>query len=871
MVRELLSAVVLTTVLWSVWKLGTLRSSLAGTADTPLQLKMKEAERIVHYRFDADSGPVFHLDSDEVELRLVTHLVLDSRTPYSAQATYDYGLRLRIEDPGGRELWQRDIHTSTRQSKEDWTGTHWQRENAFSLEHGVEITDDRVHLITLPPNIPRGARFRVFLEAPAASHGLVRAYERSRETSLPTSLGYYVPDRREEHRLVGRLTYLPWDALSEQQQQDRLRLRWDRMSALGEVGDDYEVETIYYTGFRAPPTELPPPPPVTIVDDRATALTAWGPGELRVWVHAECEDPAEREPETAPSVELLHLDAMGVVDGQWADPCGEGTVYDRWLPPGPHTIHVRGDKVPTTVVDAWYDDHREDASSIPGLELGRPHRPTITRSPRVRLGPGLQAAHYTLVEPENLESAMLRIRARLPVPPLAGAEAQAPATIHYAFRDRHGEILERGEWTVEPDERLEEYEYVVDAADDDRRWWVSPARTARFIAPEGTRGLSLEADGEVIVALYAYWAGLEEEPRPHPPYDEAILVGTRWRRIPIDYRRWHRLSPYDAHLLQRTRQTVDLHGPIRLELPGEDDRAGRRQRLATDQPERAPTTSPWVTVAPYTRHEKRTVLLRTEPGSPWARYSRWRPGRATLAVDDDWGANLLVMVDGDPEAALGRTLRVTIDGHVLEHTLLSTRSRVELPGLDAGRHELELDGVPEGVRVLVDRPGLHPARGRAEQYRVVTLYRLGRRTMGVQLDKTGSAREYLNALVFRCEEREPSRLSVTLDDGTPRRRRGVVLDRVTRAVRDRELPATGQPTELVFLDREQASCESIGRVPVPLGPDLETGRHRVSMRLTEGPDVWVRFFRRGTDSRATSRAVEWSERRLDLEPDAEAP
>lgn len=870
MLRNGLSALVLALALWGVWQLGTLQAALSRRADSPLQRKLQAAERIVHYRFDEGGGPVFHLDGNEMELRLVTHLVLEPGRVYAADRTYDYGLRLRIDDPDGRTIWRRDIHTATRQSKDQWVDGVWMRENAFSVEPGTEVTDDRVHLVTLPHDVPWGSRFHVRLEAPAAAYGLVRAYERAQDASIELAMAYFGPAHDEEERLIGRLTYLPWEELTEEQRATRLELRWNRLSAVGEVGTDYEVDTIFYTGFRAPPAELPPPPPVTLVDDRATALTVFGPGQLTVWIHAD-ECPTRRPSDPVPAVEVVHVDAMGIVDGRHVDPC-VGELFDAWMPEGPHTLHVRGHGLPETVVEAWYDDHREASSDVPGLELGRPLRPIITRSPRVRLFSGSAPALYSLVEPEDLESAMLELRAHLPVPPRSEPAAQQPATVRFAFSDAHGQVLEQGQWEVEPLPRLEPYEFVVDAADPEHQQWMSPTRVARIIAPEGTRQLRLEADGEVIASVFTYWPGAHEAPRPYPPYDEVMLVGTRWRRIPFDHLRWYLVHPRNAHVLERHGQTVDIHGPIRLELPaegdedddGDDVRAGR----PAAETEPLPGISPWVTLSPYTSHEHRTVLERTEPESRWARYARWRPGPATLEVDDDWGATLIYQVDRDPQEVLGRELVVTIDGRELRKTIASTRGTWKLPGLDPGRHALELGALPDGVRVYLDRPRLRPARGPTEVYRMTTIHRLTSRTMGLWAPKTGDGRDYVNAIFYRCGDYEPSRVRVVLDRGLPLRRQGQVVDRVTMATRERVLPAHGQPSELVFFDRLQGYCETLGRVPIPLGPDVAEGRHRLELRVEEGPGVWVRFFRRGTGEPEDASVREWTERVLELDEGA---
>ena len=91
------------------------------------------------------------------------------------------------------------------------------------------------------------------------------------------------------------------------------------------------------------------------------------------------------------------------------------------------------------------------------------------------------------------------------------------------------------------------------------------------------------------------------------------------------------------------------------------------------------------------------------------------------------------------------------------------------------------------------------------------------------------------------------------------------------AVRERTLPARGEPMELVFFDRPQEPCETLGRVPIPLGPDVGRGRHRLELRVEDGPGLRVRFFRQGAAEATAASARVWTERALDPPAEARAP
>lgn len=842
MIRSTLGFVLLIGALIGIWELERFRTDANVRSNAPATAKAERAERVVYYVMTSTSGPAFHLDGQELELRVVSHLVLAPDVAYSPERAYTYGIRLRIDAPDGETIWRREVYTTTRQSKADLAAGVWLEENAFSLESDVEITDDRVHRITLPEGLPWGSRLHVRLEADdLASHGIVRIYERTEDESLGPALTYFGPSPSHERRLVGRLTYLPWNALTEHQRWGRLHLRWNRMSAVGEAGRDYDTETIFFTGFRASPPEPQPPEPVVLTPDRATALTVWGPGTLRLAVEPECD--AQRA-----WLEVFDVRPSGLAESRSLELCPEPEFSEIGLDAGAHSLHLRVRGSALTAIRAWFE--AEDAPPLdePGFEFGPPVFPEIARSSRYRLSAGGVPATFELGAPLDFESTILRVEAAPVV--RAGRPSSGSFELHYAFVDGNGATLVEGTWPIPPTE-LDAYEIGVDR--DDRLWRVHEPVRARFIAPRAARRLRLSARGDVAVAVSTYWPTPDDRSRDIGVYDDQLLSRARWRQAPIAHSSWFRIDAQNDELLEREGQLVDLEGPIRLEPHVPLD--------GVDPPE-APAESAegWQVVVPDDPPEVRTVFERLRPGSSRARYSRIRTGKHWLEITDDAPVELLFFVRGDLAQTLGQPLRLVVDGRDVSRRLLTSRGTWELPPLARGRHELEVELPSGGVDLYVDRPTAGRIGRQPESFGVTTLYRLDAEGLQVSIDKPGPEPTYVNAVLYRCGPPKPVTLRIALDDGSPQRVAGVPLEQFTDAERTRRLPAAGDPTQLVFLDRKTERCDIVARTAIPLGSDIAPGPHRIGLRVDGGPSLWARFFARGEGDGSASEPRSWSER-----------
>ncbi len=267
-----------------------LAARVAMTLDRPpnaLDQKLAGAERYLYYRIAPGTGPVFELDGTEAVVRLVTHAAIPAAAGPAAAAAYDpareldYGVRLAL-DTGGGQTWTRDVFTRARQSKARWIAAHggvWLDENTFSLERELEVTDDRLLVVSLPPGVPAGARLRVSLLGDAAE-GFLRAYTPIPRADVDRKLRELPPADRG--RLAERISYLPWDRLPAKGLAS-LRFAERRLSAEGKEGVDYETRTLYTTEFRLRyQTVLERGLPVA--PDRAVAVNVIGPARLELAV-----------------------------------------------------------------------------------------------------------------------------------------------------------------------------------------------------------------------------------------------------------------------------------------------------------------------------------------------------------------------------------------------------------------------------------------------------------------------------------------------------------------------------------------------------------------------------------------------------------
>ncbi|MEJ7599038.1 MAG: hypothetical protein WKG01_14110, partial [Kofleriaceae bacterium] len=258
----------------------------------PLEQKTAAAERYIYYRITQAKGPRFKLTGEEQVLRFVSHAVLPPGLPYASEPPgeqvplgYDpileieYGVQFEIFS-GGKSVWSHRIYTRSRQSKARPQQRGWLDENTFSLESKLELTDDRVMIVPMPPNIAAGAEMQLTLIG--AADGAVRGYMQTARSELLKELRIEVMAPADRQRFAERSSFEPWDRLPEAARNAVLRSVQHRLSAMGKEDDDYEARVIYTSGFRLPPT---PPveltaPGVMVTALRGGAVNVTGPAEL---------------------------------------------------------------------------------------------------------------------------------------------------------------------------------------------------------------------------------------------------------------------------------------------------------------------------------------------------------------------------------------------------------------------------------------------------------------------------------------------------------------------------------------------------------------------------------------------------------------
>lgn len=219
-----------------------------------LERKVELADRVLYYRLVGDADVTFQLNGGEQVVKLLTHAIVAGNRGYDPADRFEYGVRCELRAPGGELLWSSDVWTRSRQSKGRLLDGVWMQENAFSLEPGVEVADDRSLLVALPDLVPVGARLRLS-KLGSVDEVVVRAYRRATRSGVDrqAALRSMAPGERDE--LIARTTYSPWDLVPVWERLERLRYRFERLAAVGDSGADFLTRPVWFTGFRTPTSD----------------------------------------------------------------------------------------------------------------------------------------------------------------------------------------------------------------------------------------------------------------------------------------------------------------------------------------------------------------------------------------------------------------------------------------------------------------------------------------------------------------------------------------------------------------------------------------------------------------------------------------
>ncbi|MBZ4422742.1 hypothetical protein [Myxococcus sp. RHSTA-1-4] len=871
--RALLAASGLALALVVIWAAS---ASVVHSASSTAALrddKFVRAERLAFYRLKPGEEMRVKVPSDAEELRVVTHLMLPEGTTYAPERQYQYGLKLLLRSPE-RVLMERPLFTRTRQSKaqpqEDGT---FLQESAFATDPNVQVTDEREFLVRLPPP-PRPEHSVMYLK-PAGIHGtlLVRVYVRT-QRRLPLLSSQRVAEQRAEER-VERATFLPFEKLSAETRHRLAEEKWERLSAEGEAGTDYFIEPVYRTPFRLPLVEVAESAQERLGAGSAVALNVTGPTQAVLWLWSTAQDTEGGTPTPAGPVTVRALGPTGA-ERTWELPAlGGGAPVSHVLdvPGGVHTLSVHNvgtEDVRYTMEGpsgAWLAPPELHPTTQPDARIA--WLPDTRRTEAFVTGPGCATLELEVDAAMDSAGRLLRLDARrLGV---TGAADEKPSNVLLTVLDARGRVLSQTRMDVAPqpaafesadlpqlpERRLPCTAGRVPSADagtgevTDRPTPVSVPTSARVFLPAGGRRVRVHASQPTAVHLFTFLPS-QGELTGLAPYLEDGLQGVRWRHAPLDKRSWHPVRPANVLELTRRGARLELMSQVRLEPAG----------LETVP---SPPSGEPVVLRPLGSPDTQEVLEPVQGVTDAARalstlLTPGRPVRAHFDARSPSRPELRLSLEG--AEGLGSEVEVVLDGEPIHRwTLRTTRARELLPPLPPGEHEVLLRTAAEGLTATLNRP---PVAGNGLRSR--TVYRMGSEGLTVPVRKPGAGAVTVNILVYsqQPESGAQQRLSVTLDNGRPLRRSGVLLPRVTRASRVVPLPASTR-APAIPAGRPRARWYA-HTVPVMLGDDLAPGVHHVRVvpqGLGEAP-LWARFFMFSHDSGGPP-AQEWNHTGWELE------
>jgi hypothetical protein len=883
------------------------RSTIVALLESPLADKLADADRIAYYKIPQQGSelvPTFRLGPGDTSIKLITHLVLPKGTAYDSSADYAYGIRLELTDLDGEPEWSHELNIRTRQSKSELTEFGYRYENAFLLDdpdleldleggdgwaqpHSRQLTDDRLTRVRLPAGDgDRLLRLTFIPREPSEGvEGLARAYVQ--RPSAIADLRELSLDPETARELVDHLTYRDWEQLSVQERETRLSRVWERLSADGQVGIDYELFSIYETPFRLPRHSKTGARRLEVTPARWLAINVIVSGEDE----AELTLEAFGLPEQLAGLEVQRY---GLDGSRHVEPVSSASERAIVVPPGVHTLVISA----PTRVEFTLEAAEAKKSRVWLIEADRPRRQTdddreVLEPDERRIQVASVGAAWKLlprwriVGPDDAISRTFRFDMRVVHP---DAETQWPEhgpapDVELCFYGGEGAVMDLQlaceRWTGAPAiasqfEGLRIGEQGTggvgvelgagepesgDGSGTPAIPWhvVSEPQTVRLVAPPLTKIIEMRAvapDQHLIVRGYGYWP--EVETVLGEPFREHVAEHTIWRYPPLDTRTWFPVRPVNYDELHDERSIADLLAQVRLQPRGFGAGTGAGQgtggnrwpwqgdpdlddRIANELAgEDGWDPGPWVTLEPRGIHRRRLILEQLDEEAGRRLAERWDSSLLTeLWPDRRLLTNLSAIGPSPPELhwqvdprTLGRSVQLSIDGQNFEHRVEETRGRWRLPtgpGLD-GRRRLvfAFDASNSEYEMWIDRPVLvaSPPVSRRRVVHELT------DELVFPLIKPSTAALTVNVVVYVMRKRDRAELAISVDDGEPARRTGVPIDSLSMADRSYTIDALGAFDER---DRKVSARTSVHFVDLEarLGVALDT----MTVQITLGEDV----------------------------------
>lgn len=595
-----------------------------GAKQTIQEQKRESAELISYYVVTPDDGPEFELQSTDRLLRTISHVVMPGGR-YDPQATVTYGFRLIVKDSAETILWQRDLYTESRQSKDRFKDGVWRDENVFSVRPGTELGDDRILEVRLPDEIPDGAELSVKLLGDRCQESeckaLFRAYRQVELAPLFRRVRARALDNDDQRVLTRRLR-TPWDRLRYSTRDALLGQQWQRMAAIGEEGVRYHSQRVHYTGFHHEPAEEAERQGVRVDRHRHAAINVEARAPITLAIDASNRDrsdnpgrTASRTPAAGPAaahgesaLTVTTVAANGSTSEQrFPMPASDTEPYSLEVPEGLHSLlwRVDGPGAAFMRVRASRGDWVQFGDLTPIASEAHPTTHQLVVDERrlpvhlLSSAPEDQPISIAIDGLPEADSRIFAIEVRALLDEDGGVvhdvvhdvgdhdghdghdghdtKSETTPRLTYRFTDVDDRTLQRGSAAIAaipaPFEsvRVAPQWLARQARQETRRTREPLQRVAepvryRVIAPSSAHRMQLTTNATTVIRVFTYVA---DEPRYERPYRDHDLAAARWRYAPRERRVWFPVRPENWRELDESGQAATVRAQVRLQPRGQ--------------------------------------------------------------------------------------------------------------------------------------------------------------------------------------------------------------------------------------------------------------------------------------------------------------
>lgn len=856
---------------------------------------LKSVSRVVYYRVQQQSGPRFQLAGGEKAIRLVTHLALERSAAwpinqYRAAQRYPYGLKISLLSPDGSRRWERVFYLSSAVSKGEPQNGVWTKEATFSETRTFVPTDARVTQIELPKNTPVNSSLEVRLITPDSTFAMARAYGVHGEDETTSWLKNIKMSPEEKRAMVKGVTYLSWDEVEEDQQNQRLASKVLRLTAASNVSSGSKIVSLYVSNYRVVRQPRRLSKENMFVPPWSQTFSIEGPARLVLTL----KFGAEQLLDTEESPHLLYIqrtDELGntLMDVEHFHPREHGTSHrlnhNIDIPKGRQTLRLR-----------WDPPNR------------RPDVPAVLRSRRNKIFVShakdqTQKLVYTLRQTKEGELNLSSDRWNLPG--VVADSLIAPKTWrsdYYYLSKETGPL----HFLVPGDPEIARI-FRINATD----WDISPYQSENKMLDfafldegkqslgQGVSRISQAFDRDRWVTVQGTPRGLDESTPlnvglgTEQSYSGVAPKGARWIRLsaqkPILVRVSSRAPNTSNYFLKPTAPKTQSEQDPRHWIPmlalehASHDRRGwvipvtstlsdRRasQDEANDEPK---AWKKLISIGQPDQHRvlEETVYQETRLGlknkqqvypSLAQLWSDCRHCWVELTPHRWYRVNDRFDVSVPPQTMWMTTAASTqcsweIDGQKDIFSCPVHRERMQVDDLAGGAHRFRWESDSPRDRLWIDRSSVSVyGSGLLDGlafYSERVLTELAPKGQDYIVSKHGEGKQYLNFRIYRAlpkfassenDIHGPLAVEVELDAGAPSRHAGRLFSHFTPSVKRSRIVASGTP-ELVFLDDDETGPFQRFEFGFFLGSDIKNGQHRVRIRAQSNQTLWIRAFEQG--------------------------